>query len=180
MGGAGVRVRMIRPGYWTDADLQTRLTADVREFYIGCWMEADDDGFLAWDTDRIGADLYPFRSLSWRRAHIAKWAELLAVADHLRILDCGKHAMVPNLPKYQACPRPSSQHRKAHDACVRTLTPRGATGDHLGPRGTSTGSEEKGSELKRTRDARGDENDGPTTEFQRLAGVPSFLGGKAS
>ena len=58
---------MIRPAYWTDADLHTRLTAEQREFYIGLWMEADDAGFIAWDVDRIGADLYPFRPLAWRR-----------------------------------------------------------------------------------------------------------------
>ena len=26
---------MIRPAYWTDSDLHTRLTAEQREFYIG-------------------------------------------------------------------------------------------------------------------------------------------------
>src|SRR5574343_1083487 len=141
-----MRVRMIRPPYWTDADLHTRLTAEVREFYIGCWMQSDDDGYIAWDIDRIGADLYPFRSLAWRRAHIARWMDLLAVGGHVRMLDCGKHAVVPNLPKYQACPRPSSQHRKDHEACLRKAAQRGNTGDHVAPRGTSTGREEKGRE----------------------------------
>lgn len=72
-----MRVRMIRPAYWTDADLHTRLTAEQREFYIGLWMEADDAGFIAWDVDRIGADLYPFRPLGWRRERLPKWLALL-------------------------------------------------------------------------------------------------------
>ena len=81
-----MRVRMIRPGWWTDADLHTRLTADVREFYIGCWMQSDDAGYIAWDVDRIGADLYPFRPLTWRRTHLPKWIALLAESGHVVIL----------------------------------------------------------------------------------------------
>jgi hypothetical protein len=167
---------MIRPAYWTDADLHTRLTADVREFYIGCWMQADDDGYFPWDVDRIGADLYPFRSLSWRRSHIVKWAELLS--GHVRLLDCGKHAVVPNLPKYQSPPKPTSQHRKAHDACVRAATPHGATGDQVGPHGTSTGREGKGRELNGGGRPPADETE--TSEFRRLVPRPVALGGKAS
>lgn len=176
-----MRVRMIRPPYWTDADLHTRLTSDVREFYIGCWMQSDDDGYIAWDIDRIGADLYPFRSLPWRRTHIARWMELLAVGGHVRMLDCGRHAVVPNLPKYQACPKPSSQHRKAHEACLRMVSPRGTPGDPGGPHGTSTGREGKGRELKE-RAARADEgeNDEATSDFQRRVPRPIALGGRAS
>lgn len=128
-----MRTRMIRPAFWTDADLHTRLSAECREFYIGCWMEADDAGYIAWDPDRLGADLYPFRSLAWRRAHLAKWLEALSVGGHLRMLDCGRHVVVPNLTKYQAAPKPSYQHQRAHDACLRHKAPSGATGDHKGP-----------------------------------------------
>ena len=124
---------MIRPAYWTDADLHTRLTADCREFYVGCWMEADDAGYIAWEPDRLGADLYPFRSLSWRRAHLAKWLTDLSVAGHLRMLDCGKHVVVPNLPRYQHAPKPGYQHQRAHDNCLRLVAPSGATGDHVSP-----------------------------------------------
>ena len=168
-----MRVRMIRPAYWTDADLHTRLTADVREFYIGCWMEADDAGFLPWDIDRIGADLYPYRSLTWRRGHIAKWMDLLAVAGHVQLLDCGKHAVVPNLPKYQACPRPSYQHKTAHGNCIRHVAPHGATGEQ---RGTSTGSEGKRREGKRFEWGRRGASM-RTSDFRAKAGVPAFLGG---
>jgi hypothetical protein len=139
-----MRVRMIRPAYWTDTDLHTRLSADAREFYIGCWMEADDAGFLAWDIDRIGADLYPYRSLSWRRAHITKWMAELGVANHVRLLDCGRHAVVPNLAKYQACPKPSYQHKTAHGNCLRPVAPQGATGDHMAPAQEGKGREGKG------------------------------------
>jgi hypothetical protein len=128
-----MRVRMIRPAYWTDADLHTRLTADAREFYIGLWMEADDAGFIAWDLDRIGADLYPYRPLGWRRTRLSRWMEALAVNGHVRALDCGKHAVIPNLPKYQHCPKPAYPHQTAHRSCVSHMAPRGATGDPVVP-----------------------------------------------
>jgi hypothetical protein len=115
-----MRVRMIRPAYWTDADLHTRLTADVREFYIGLWMLADDAGFVDWDPVRIGADLYPYRGLAWRQRNIPKWVELLGV--HARVLDCGRHLLVPNLERYQTPPRPSYPNRRAHDKCVQAAS----------------------------------------------------------
>ena len=128
-----MRVRMIRPAYWTDADLHTRLTADVREFYIGCWMEADDHGYISWDVDRLGADLYPYRPLAWRRLHLARWIALLSESGHVKVLACGRHVVVPNLPKYQAPPKPSYQNERAHDACLRQRVPDGATGDQRVP-----------------------------------------------
>jgi len=141
-----MRVRMIRPAYWTDADLHTRLSADVREFYIGCWMEADDHGYISWDVDRLGADLYPYRGLTWRRTHLAKWLALLEVNGHLRLLPCGKHAVVPNLARYQAPPKPSYQNERAHDVCLRQRAPAGTTGDQRAPaqEGGSIGEGRKG------------------------------------
>lgn len=141
-----MRVRMIRPAYWTDVDLQTRLTADVREFYIGLWMEADDAGYIAWDVDRIGADLYPFRPLGWRRSHLPKYLELLGC--HVVILDCGQHVVVPTLTKHQAPPKPSFQNQRAHDKCVRQMAPSGTSGGQVVParEGGSIGREGKGIE----------------------------------
>jgi hypothetical protein len=168
---------MIRPGYWTDTDLQTRLTAEVREFYVGLWMEADDAGYVAWDVDRIGADLYPFRALAWRRKRIPEWIQELA--SHVRVLDCGKHAVIPNLTKYQSCPKPSYQNQRSHDSCLRLAATSGTTGDHMapggerepvGPHGT-TGDHmapaQEGKRVKKGRELKGNsaqarENDGET------------------
>jgi len=159
---------MIRPAYWTDADLHTRLSADVREFYIGCWMEADDAGYIAWDPDRLGADLYPYRSLGWRRSHIAKWLGDLSIGGHLRLLDCGRHAVVPNLTKYQAAPKPSYQHQRAHDTCLRHKAPSGASGDHKGPaQGFGVG---KGLVLDGGAPPRADENNGATEGLKAKLG----------
>lgn len=119
---------MIRPAYWTDADLHTRLTAEVREFYIGLWMLADDAGYVDWDISRVGAELFPFRTNAWRMKRIPEWIQVLG--SHVRVLECGRHLVVPNLPKYQHCPKPSYPNQRAHDACLRLVAPRGATGDH--------------------------------------------------
>jgi hypothetical protein len=132
---------MIRPAYWTDADLHVRLTAEQREFYIGLWMEADDAGFIAWDVDRIGADLSPYRTLGWRRSRLPAWLALLE--PHVQMLGCGAHVLVPTLSRHQAPPKPSYQNKRAHDACLHHLAPRGTSGDgrnppsHMAPDGTS-------------------------------------------
>lgn len=143
-----MRVRLIRPAYWTDADLHTRLSADAREFYIGLWMEADDAGYVSWDLDRIGADLYPYRPLGWRRRSLAKWIEGLAINGHIRVLECGAHAVIPNLPKYQSPPKPSFQNQRAHDSCLRQMAPAGAAGRQRAPaqEGGLVGKEGKGIE----------------------------------
>lgn len=112
---------MIRPAYWTDADLHTRLTAEQREFYIGLWMLADDAGYVEWDPVRIGADLYPYRGLAWRTRRISEWVTVLGC--HVVMLPCGKHLIVPNLEKHQNVPRPSYPNRRAHEAKCAHMRP---------------------------------------------------------
>jgi hypothetical protein len=158
---------MIRPGYWTDADLHTRLSAEVREFYIGLWMEADDAGFVDWDPIRVGADLYPYRGLAWRSKNIPRWVE--ALGPHVRILDCGKHLVVPNLEKHQSPPRPSYPNKRAHEKCGLQRVAHDPKCAQVGP---SAGREGKGREgkgfgLNGGAAAQPSENDGETT-FQRL------------
>jgi hypothetical protein len=141
-----MRVRLIRPAYWTDADLHTRLTAEQREFYIGLWMESDDAGFVAWDVDRIGAELFPFEVLDWRRVHIPAFLE--AIKPHACLLECGAHVFIPTLSRHQSPPKPSFSNRKAHEACMLHVAPAGTSGGHVEPAGTSTGREGKGREYE--------------------------------
>ena len=60
------RIRQIKPSWFLDKDLRRGTTADAREFYIGLWMLADDAGYLEWDPERIGAELYPFDPIAKR------------------------------------------------------------------------------------------------------------------
>ena len=160
---------MIRPSYWTDADLHTRLTAEQREFYIGLWMEADDAGYVAWDIDRLGAELYPFRSYTWRLKKLPQWLALLG-ASHARMLACGKHVLIPNLSRHNSPPKPAYTVRKAHESCLSHVAPHGTTGDHMAPGGTSTVREGKGRDMKEGAQPRAIADDGETTEFRRLTG----------
>lgn len=136
---------MIRPAYWTDADLHTRLTAEQREFYIGLWMLADDAGYVAWDIDRVGAELYPYKTPAWRARRLPEWISTLE--PHVRTLECGKHVVIPNLTKHQSPPKPSFQVQKAHDACLRLVAPHGTSGGQVAPaQGFSRGREGVGKE----------------------------------
>jgi len=143
-----MRVRVIRPAYWTDADLHNRLSADVREFYIGLWMLADDEGFVTWDPERIGAELYPYQDPRQRVDNITGWAADLG--DHVHILDCRRHLVVPNLAKHQVVPRPSANIRRDHDRTCVHMAPRATTNGHVEEGGTtSLRREEKRKEEKR-------------------------------
>ena len=86
-----------------------------REFYIGLWMLADDAGFVDWDPVGIGADLYPYRSLSWRTRRVPEWVELLEV-DHVQPLPCGRHLLRSQPGEAPNVPRPGYPNKRAHEA----------------------------------------------------------------
>lgn len=119
-----MRIRQIKPSWWLDKPLR-RLTADVREFYIGLWQLADDAGWLGWDVERIAAELYPYASVSHRERNVANWsvrlAELEPDSPHLVIWSCG-HAQVPKMAGHQRITgKQSLGVKERHLAC------RGAT-----------------------------------------------------
>ena len=132
--GCAMRIRQIKPSWWLDKDLRTRLDADAREFYIGLWMLADDAGWLKWDVTTIAAELYPFGvnggglfgadPFAERERAVADWAAALmaldAKAPHLVIHDCG-HARVPKIVDHQRFGgRPVYTVRDAHArGCAR-------------------------------------------------------------
>jgi hypothetical protein len=99
-----MRIRQIKQAWWLDKDLRTRTTADVREFYIGLWMLADDAGWLVWDVERIAAELYSYQECAEREANVREWSDILRHLDHkrphLRVHRCG-HAQVPKMVEHQ-------------------------------------------------------------------------------
>jgi hypothetical protein len=124
-----LRIRQIKGDWWLDKDLQTGLTADQREFYVGLWQIADDAGYLEWDPVRIGAALYPFRASGRRERQIAQWAEALMTLDrespHRLVLPCG-HARVPKMPGHQRLAGESKQVRtvlRKHQECLLPRVP---------------------------------------------------------
>ena len=100
-----MRIRQIKPEWWDDKALHTRLSADCREFYIGLWHNADDAGWLRWDLDAIAATLYPFKTMRVRERQVRSWASEIQHLDttrpHLVIHSCGRHAQLPKMPGHQ-------------------------------------------------------------------------------
>lgn len=125
-----MRIRSIKPAYWTDPDLHTGLTAAGREFYIGLWMLADDSGWLEWEPRRIGAELYPFHAMSRRlrevETHSRAVASLTPSSPHLVIHDCG-HAQVPKMPQHQyPGGKPVYTVKRKHEVRCLTVMPQGS------------------------------------------------------
>jgi len=113
-----MRIRQIKPSWFTDRLLQTGLQATTREFYIGLWMLADDDGWFEWDPDAIGVALYGFLPLLRRDAltlrHATALEALTPDSPHLVLHPCG-HAQVPKMPQHQRVSdtkRVVSDHRR--------------------------------------------------------------------
>ncbi len=94
-----MRIRQVRPEFWTDERLAS-LPDAVRLFYIGLWGVADDLGWMRWEPMRIGALLYPYRSPRRRDKDITTWSVMLTEIDRLVIHECGC-ANIPTLPKHQ-------------------------------------------------------------------------------
>ncbi|MHB8398407.1 MAG: hypothetical protein ACYDCI_05660 [Candidatus Limnocylindrales bacterium] len=116
-----MRIRQLKPSWFTDKALQIGVRSDTREFYIGLWMLADDDGWLEWDVDAIGVGLYGFLSLGRRTVlierHAAALQALTPESPHLVLYPCG-HARVPKMPQHQRVSdarRVVSDHQR-HDA----------------------------------------------------------------
>lgn len=104
------------------------LPDPARLFYIGLWNVADDGGWLDWTPAKIGALLYPYRSVSTRLRQIETWAVELARAGRLVVYDCGC-AQVPTLPKHQRISGVQSftvkdRHDREHSAARPTHVPR--------------------------------------------------------
>lgn len=121
------RIRQIKPSWFLDKELRRGTTADCREFYIGLWMLADDAGYLAWDEERVAAELYPFDNIARRERNVAKWAAVLerlnAAEPHLIVWDCG-HARVPKMPGHQRIAgNQTFTVARVHVGEERTMTP---------------------------------------------------------
>lgn len=94
-----MRIRQIRPEFWSDETVAA-LGDPIRLFYIGLWGIADDAGWLEWQPRRIGALLYPYRSIHRRESDIAAWSGTLQQAGRLVLHDCGC-GHIPTLQRHQ-------------------------------------------------------------------------------
>lgn len=108
-----MRGRYIQREFWGDTDLHTKATADVREFYIGLWMLADDKGWMPRDIVGIGAALYRFEGPDEREAHVRANLDRLQTLGKVRSHRC-KCLFMPAVARYPRAGKPNDSHFKAH------------------------------------------------------------------
>lgn len=119
-----MRTRLIRPEFWADSTMAdfsdgTRLT------YIGLWCLADDDGYFRWSIRDIAAELYRYEPPRRREVRVRRQLDAIVAAARVRVLDCGKHGLIPSLPKHRVKGgNLTDQHHRVHTSTclVRTST----------------------------------------------------------
>lgn len=182
----GVRIRQVKPAFWTDSTVAA-LPPAVRLFYIGLWMVADDAGWFRCNVAEIANELYGYDVRSRRERHVAAFLDTLAVAGRIERLDCG-HGRVPTLIGHQRFSGPTKQvksvEREHNDVCLahsRTSPQVPAI-----PRPVRNGKErELVGEREQVRNGLGTvharkRDDESETEFRQRVGIPEFMGGKSA
>jgi hypothetical protein len=101
-GRGGMRIRQIKPSFWTDS-VMASLPYATRLFYVGLWGQADDAGWLRWDPYRIGCELYGGEPRGGRERRIEAWRLELEAVGRLVSYPCG-HAQIPHLTEHQHLP----------------------------------------------------------------------------
>jgi hypothetical protein len=94
-----MRIRQIKPAFWSDAVL-AELTPGERLTFIGLWMVADDGGWLRYDPAQIANELYGYEPRRRRERAVAADVEALAGAGRVAVYECG-HALVLHLTEHQ-------------------------------------------------------------------------------
>lgn len=95
-----MRIRTVKPEFWTDEKL-VELPDSTRLFFVGLWMLSDDAGFFRASVREIANELYSFRPVRRRERDVEGWLAKLVELGVVRLLDCGKHGLVPNLVDHQ-------------------------------------------------------------------------------
>lgn len=107
-----MRGRYLMREYWADSDLFLRLSAEEREFYIGLWMLADDDGWLPRDVPGIGAAVYQYLDRVPREALVTENLTRLARMGKVKSFRCCIH--LPSVTRYPRAGKKSTAHHQDH------------------------------------------------------------------
>lgn len=94
-----LRIRQVKPAFWTDSALAD-WSDELRLFYIGMWMSADDGGWMRWDPVQVGVELFGFLDRRKREAKVDRCRKALEESGRMRIEPCG-HAFIPHLVDHQ-------------------------------------------------------------------------------
>lgn len=116
------RIRQVRREFWSDS-VVGRWPDALRLFYIGLWCEADDDGYFDWDVAALAADLYRYQTVASRERVVEQRMASLLADGRIKRLDCGRHGVVPTMPKHQVISgRKNYEVRDAHRRdCYHTV-----------------------------------------------------------
>ena len=99
MAGRAVRIRQIRPEFFTDP-VTAHMAPATQVTYIGLWCVADDAGWLECDLDQLGALLYPYKSGRVRTQIVVRACIDLEKIGRLLRWECGC-ALIPTLSEHQ-------------------------------------------------------------------------------
>lgn len=117
-----MRGRYLMREYWSDSDLFLRLTADEREFYIGLWMLADDEGWMPRDVPAIGAHLFRYEDQAPRMARVRAGLERLRQLGKVESYRCGC-LHLPAVERYPRAGKKTTEHHIAHQSHSKTFKP---------------------------------------------------------
>ena len=171
-----MRIRQVKPAFWTDAKV-AKLSYPTRLFYIGLWCIADDAGWLAWDPEQVGAELFPYETPGRRLRHVERWCGELVEAGRLVIHDCGC-AVMATMPTHQRISGKQSfgaRDRHQRHVVKHEVAERGSQvlSDSPGRVGNGKGRERNGTVGNGS--AR-DQDRPEETEFQRKVPRPTVVG----
>lgn len=107
-----MRGRYLMREYWADSDLFLKLDAETREFYIGLWMLADDDGWLPRDVPGIGAAVYQYMDRTPRERLVTEKLLRLQRMGKVRSLRCC--IQLPSVTRYPRAGKKSTAHHLDH------------------------------------------------------------------
>lgn len=122
---------MVRPEFWMSEDVAS-LSDVAKLVFIGTWNLADDAGLFRWKPGRIAAELFMYERDDRRRKKTEKALGELTAHDLVRVLDCGRHALVVTLTKYQLFAGPTRRvytFRKEHESECVPQYPAGSRGE---------------------------------------------------
>lgn len=108
-----MRGRYLMREYWTDSDLFLKLSPEEREFYVGLWMLADDDGWMPRDVPEIAGHLLRFEDRGPREAKTRTVLRRLTAIGKVSSLRCGC-LFLQAVAKYPRAGRKSVEHHQHH------------------------------------------------------------------
>lgn len=172
-----MRIRTIRPEFWTSEDVAA-LSDVAKLVFIGTWNLSDDAGIFRWKPRKIAAELFTYERDERRLRKTERALSELVERELLRVLDCGIHALVVRLTKYQhfaGSTRRVYTFRSEHESECLPLYPAGSRGSPEHPadiRDVEGGREEGGREEETRARANGKTRDEEIDSLRTLIADP--------